>query len=237
MPTALTNVNLQGKSSCTYTVGFFFSPKPQRAKFASQYPSSAEENQERLEDAGQPMEQLQPVCRRCNGTHHSRYYPVVANNQPELGHVAKNCSREFTAPVDQPSITCTNCNEAGHRRRDCPKPREDPNACRNCKQSGHRATDCTEPRSAEGVECKRCNESECRSTPDVNVNTDSSPQPAILPKTVPTAAATHAATAVRRVTFQRSAPSRATQPQSPAATATRVSRRTPLRPSSPVKQR
>jgi hypothetical protein len=28
--------------------------------------------------------------------------------------------------------------------------------CRS--QPGHQASDCTEPRSAEGVECKRCNE-------------------------------------------------------------------------------
>jgi predicted SprT family Zn-dependent metalloprotease len=40
-----------------------------------------------------------------------------------------------------------------------PNPRPDKFACRNCKQSGHSSKECTEPRSAEGVECKKCNES------------------------------------------------------------------------------
>jgi len=76
----------------------------------------------------------------------------------ELGHISKNCTQEFMEPTDQPSISCSNCNEAGHRLRDCTKPRVDPNVCRNCKRPGHRGAECTEPRSAEGVECKRCNE-------------------------------------------------------------------------------
>lgn len=69
MPLTLTNVNLQGKTGCKYTVGFYFSPKPKRSKFAEGWPSNSDENLERLADAGRPMEVLLPLCRRCNGTH------------------------------------------------------------------------------------------------------------------------------------------------------------------------
>lgn len=60
--------------------------------------------------------------------------------------------------VDRVGVKCVNCDAEGHRARDCPEPRKDKFACRNCKQSGHTAAECTEPRSAEGVECKKCNE-------------------------------------------------------------------------------
>lgn len=39
-----------------------------------------------------------------------------------------------------------------------PIERPDRFACRNCKKSGHSSKECPEPRSAEGVECKKCNE-------------------------------------------------------------------------------
>ena len=79
--------------------------------------------------------------------------------------------------ADKVQVKCVNCEEIGHRARDCPIERKDKFACRNCKyvfpsdnivggcyltirrQSGHNAAECTEPRSAEGVECRKCNES------------------------------------------------------------------------------
>jgi hypothetical protein len=57
-----------------------------------------------------------------------------------------------------PAVQCVYCSEEGHRARDCPKERVNPHACKNCKQEGHTAKECPEPRSAEGVECRKCNE-------------------------------------------------------------------------------
>ncbi|MCJ1270285.1 hypothetical protein MMC22_010181 [Lobaria immixta] len=73
-----TLVNLQGKLDCKYEVGFFFSDKPRRAILAQGWPSSPEENLNRLEDAGTPMDRGVPKCQRCS----------------ELGHVARECKEE-----------------------------------------------------------------------------------------------------------------------------------------------
>ncbi len=35
--------------------------------------------------------------------------------------------------VDRVSVKCVNCEEPGHRARDCTKERHDRFACRNCK--------------------------------------------------------------------------------------------------------
>ena len=67
------------------------------------------------------------------------------------------------------------------------------------RKSGHQATECPEPRSAEGVECKRCNESKATPCYITGGCTDI-PQWATLQKTVPmlaTPAATAAKTAIR----------------------------------------
>ncbi|KAK5013853.1 hypothetical protein LTR16_003272 [Cryomyces antarcticus] len=136
-----TIVNLQGKIDCKYVVGFYFSAKPKRAKFADGWPASPEENIERLADAGYVMDRMVPKCINCR----------------ELGHLSKSCPNE-RVEHERVVVMCYNCNEQGHRARDCTQPRVDKFACRNCKQSGHKSSDCPEPRSAEGVECKRCNE-------------------------------------------------------------------------------
>ncbi|MCJ1303297.1 hypothetical protein MMC08_006105 [Hypocenomyce scalaris] len=141
LPITQTFIDLQGKLDCTYQIGYYFSPKPKRTNAAQGWPSSPEENMERLKDAGIPMDRGIPKCNNCN----------------DLGHSAKFC-KEDKAGVERVEVKCVNCDETGHRARDCTKARTDRFACRNCKQSGHTAAECPEPRSAEGVECKKCNE-------------------------------------------------------------------------------
>jgi hypothetical protein len=51
-----TIVSLQGKIGCKYAVFYFFSDKPQRPNMKERWPKSAEENLERLENAGVPMD-------------------------------------------------------------------------------------------------------------------------------------------------------------------------------------
>lgn len=75
----------------------------------------------------------------------------------EMGHIAKSCPEEL-GEIERTVVKCVNCDEVGHRVRDCDKIRPDRFACRNCKESGHTAAECPNPRSAEGVECKRCSE-------------------------------------------------------------------------------
>ncbi|OJJ57582.1 hypothetical protein ASPSYDRAFT_1064979 [Aspergillus sydowii CBS 593.65] len=53
-------IDLQGKLNCTYVVGFFYSAKPQRANLRERWPSSVEDNLERLEDAGLPYDRQIP---------------------------------------------------------------------------------------------------------------------------------------------------------------------------------
>ncbi|KAI9826675.1 MAG: hypothetical protein M1819_007309 [Sarea resinae] len=136
-----TIIDLQGKLECEFEVGYYFSPRPRRINAAINWPSSPEENLERLENAGTVQDRGVSKCGNCN----------------ELGHSARFCTQE-KEEIERAGVKCVNCEEVGHRARDCPQPRVDKFACRNCKQSGHNAADCPEPRSAEGVECKRCSE-------------------------------------------------------------------------------
>ncbi|GMF69436.1 unnamed protein product [Aspergillus oryzae] len=65
-------INLQGKLDCKYVVGFYYSPKPQRANLKERWPESVEENLERLEDAGIPYDREIPKCSNCGGNLYSR---------------------------------------------------------------------------------------------------------------------------------------------------------------------
>lgn len=60
-----TIVNLQGKTGCKYVVSFQLSDKPRRPKFAAGWPSSKEENLQRLQDAGYIMDGMKPKCGNC----------------------------------------------------------------------------------------------------------------------------------------------------------------------------
>jgi hypothetical protein len=128
------NMDLQGNLDKKYTVTFRNSPGPKRPKERDGWPASAEENFERLADAGIPVDRGVPKCSNCE----------------ELGHIAKSCPAEKREPTDKVEVKCYNCDELGHRVRDCkflcltlydccltdcvgPKPREDKSACRNCK--------------------------------------------------------------------------------------------------------
>lgn len=72
--------------------------------------------------------------------------------------MSMSCPEPPRERSDRVEIKCVNCDQPGHRVRDCPEPRKDRFACRNCGQSGHKASECTEPRSADNVECRHCNE-------------------------------------------------------------------------------
>ncbi|KOC12395.1 zinc knuckle transcription factor (CnjB) [Aspergillus flavus AF70] len=128
-------INLQGKLDCKYVVGFYYSPKPQRANLKERWPESVEENLERLEDAGIPYDREIPKCSNCG----------------EMGHTARGCKEEHVVH-ERVEVKCVNCSAVGHRARDCTEPRRDRFACRNCGSSEHKAAECPNPRSAEGVE-------------------------------------------------------------------------------------
>lgn len=61
-----TNMDLQGNLDQTYTISYRFSENPKRPKEAEGWPASAEENLERLKDAGEPMDRGVPLCGNCD---------------------------------------------------------------------------------------------------------------------------------------------------------------------------
>lgn len=67
LPKTQTFVNLQGELDQKYQVGFHLSDKPRRKSQEEAWPSSKEENLERLKDAGLPMDRGIPKCTRCDG--------------------------------------------------------------------------------------------------------------------------------------------------------------------------
>jgi len=97
-----TLMDAQGNLGKTYQVTFRFSPGPQRASEAEAFPNSPEENAERLKDAGISISCLMDKCSNCN----------------ELGHTRKRCDQE-KAESTRAKVTCVNCEQDGHRSRDC----------------------------------------------------------------------------------------------------------------------
>lgn len=49
----------------------------------------------------------------------------------EVGHIRKNCKQE-RVENDRVEIKCSNCDEVGHRVRDCKVKRKYKRGCRNC---------------------------------------------------------------------------------------------------------
>ncbi len=60
-----TNMDLQGNLDRTYTISYRFSQKPKRPKEAEGWPTSPEENMERLKDAGEPVDRGVSLCANC----------------------------------------------------------------------------------------------------------------------------------------------------------------------------
>ena len=67
MTDTYTLVNLQGVIDQKYTLGYFFSPKCMRKNLQDQWPSSVEENFERLKSTGVPMDRGVTRCNNCEG--------------------------------------------------------------------------------------------------------------------------------------------------------------------------
>jgi len=129
-------VSLQGDLDKKYQVGFYLSSKPKRKIQTPGWPESSEVNFERLKDAGMPMERGIPKCMRCNGKATSyalRECWLFSDGLTELGHTARGCHEEASENPDKVEVKCVNCDELGHRARDCTQNRKDKFACRNCK--------------------------------------------------------------------------------------------------------
>lgn len=60
-------IDLQGTLNREHVVGFYFNAKASRGKLRERWPSDAEENLERLTNAGLPFERMLPKCINCGG--------------------------------------------------------------------------------------------------------------------------------------------------------------------------
>lgn len=67
VPKAMSIVDLQGVTNRKYIVNYMFSAKPKRAIHAVGWPETAEDNLEKLKDAGEAMPHVLPLCRNCDG--------------------------------------------------------------------------------------------------------------------------------------------------------------------------
>jgi hypothetical protein len=65
-------IDLQGKLDCEFVIGYYFSPKAQRANLTDRWPSSPEENLERLANCGIPDDRRVMMCSTCGGKKRSR---------------------------------------------------------------------------------------------------------------------------------------------------------------------
>lgn len=104
--TTYVNMDLQGNLKKTYTISYRKTPRHSRPKEKEYWPETPEENLERLADAGEPVDVGVSVCNRCN----------------ELGHASKQCAEEYVENADKVEVKCFNCDQVGHRVRDCKLP-------------------------------------------------------------------------------------------------------------------
>jgi hypothetical protein len=106
-----TNVDLQGEIGKKFVVGYYFSDKPQRPNLVDKWPTSSEENMERLADAGVPMNR---GVDKCNNWYVDwQMCQSIANeNSGELGHVHRKCPQDII-PVDRVTVTCALCSQEG----------------------------------------------------------------------------------------------------------------------------
>lgn len=99
---ALTRMDLQGNLDKKYTITYRFDSKPARNRERAGFPESAEDNMERLRDAGEPVNSGKLKCTNCE----------------EYGHISKSCPSD-RVEKEQVVVKCFNCGEEGHRVRDC----------------------------------------------------------------------------------------------------------------------
>ena len=98
-----TNMDLQGNLDRKYSVTWRWSDKALRPKEKDAWPTTPEENLERLADAGEPVDRGVPKCSNCD----------------QLGHTKARCPEEKMENADRAIVKCYNCEEVGHRVRDC----------------------------------------------------------------------------------------------------------------------
>lgn len=100
LTTTYTNMDLQGNLEKKYSITWRISDKPMRPREKDSWPSSPEENMERLADAGTPVDRGLPKCSNCD----------------QLGHIFKSCPEEKQENADKAIVKCYNCEEIGHRK-------------------------------------------------------------------------------------------------------------------------
>jgi hypothetical protein len=83
-----TNMDLQGNLDKKFTVSWRLSPNHQRPKEKDLWPATPEENMERLQDAGEPVDRGIPLCSNCS----------------VLGHIAKKCPEEKVENPDRAEV-------------------------------------------------------------------------------------------------------------------------------------
>jgi len=135
----MTIISLAGKIDQEFVLTFNWSAKARRGKFAEGWPSTPEENLERLQKAGIPCDRGIPKCDQVSFDYYTGYCSTYADLTQcgELGHIKKHCKQEEVEGAEERvrvEVKCMICNEVGHRARDCKQERTDPFACRNCKQ-------------------------------------------------------------------------------------------------------
>jgi hypothetical protein len=112
-----TVVNMQGEIEKQYCVFYFLSDKPQRPTMKERWPESADDNMERLANAGVAVDRGIPKCNNCKATL-AIYLVLLLTFFPgdKLGHTTKSCPEEKVT-IERPTLSCALCGEEGHRVR------------------------------------------------------------------------------------------------------------------------
>lgn len=62
-----TLMDLDGKTGRQYHIGYFFSAQAPRGSLKESWPENPEQNMERLQNAGFPVDSMIPKCSNCDG--------------------------------------------------------------------------------------------------------------------------------------------------------------------------
>ncbi|KAF7883458.1 uncharacterized protein EAF02_005378 [Botrytis sinoallii] len=147
-----TNMDLQGNLDRKFSVSWRKSSKHSRPKEKESWPATPEENLERLANAGEPVDRGIPLCSRCN----------------ELGHTVKHCTEErvevaivfviaqFLVRISSLVATARSLVIVS---KECPEPRSAEGVeCKNCNEIGHFSRDCPTGGGGDGGLCRNCNQ-------------------------------------------------------------------------------